>query len=695
MADQRALIRVEVDGKRAKKEIQLVKKAWIDLDATFKRVGMSARDAGRMATQELGKKIDTKGRGSRLQGRVGRGEVASVSTLTKEWGMTGTQAAGMGQRGAAEDTARTEKLVAQRQKVTSAIQKQLRVSEQLRRLESELGHNAGITTVQVIKQRDAIDGLTASLHKARRAKAITAKEARNLSNEMKNETNNLRMLQPEVEKYNQKMRFMGGAGVTAQKGIRNVGAAAQGSMLAMSAMNGDVLGLAFSLIFLQFAANIPVALGFGAIALAGALAFKRIKGVLAERREVEKMGNAFYIVTRSTQAMGIATQKAEAITKGLSLGTKVQEEADKALIATQQNLRANGIEPTSDALRVALNAFLIAKAGGEEYEAALESTLQATNDFATNGIPKLGSVGMTMEEMNARGSAALAILTRSLVAQDVPMAHLVEQADTMGIEVSKSYREAGRAGETLGDVQDNLIGQIDDGNVMALKWMKTLENWGNEVLANAGDHKEASVRIDEAFDLVGQKSSEEFGKGGRVAVAWDNFNAQLTESISQAGNMEDGIKNLADESSRSAKAGGLIELEERLLNIANNAKFLNEQAALAGPQTLIAAISGASGDMELDALKSKLAEEKASSTIIKSLTPDYQTDSLTLSNSDMAIDALASQMYEKDTMLGSTQIININVTGNTVGDDEELATVIANKTSNQTHMGWGEVIFNT
>ena len=695
MADQRALIRVEVDGKRAKKEIQLVKKAWIDLDATFKRVGMSARDAGRMATQELGKKIDTKGRGSRLQGRVGRGEVASVSTLTKEWGMTGTQAAGMGQRGAAEDTARTEKLVAQRQKVTSAIQKQLRVSEQLRRLESELGHNAGITTVQVIKQRDAIDGLTASLHKARRAKAITAKEARNLSNEMKNETNNLRMLQPEVEKYNQKMRFMGGAGVTAQKGIRNVGAAAQGSMLAMSAMNGDVLGLAFSLIFLQFAANIPVALGFGAIALAGALAFKRIKGVLAERREVEKMGNAFYIVTRSTQAMGIATQKAEAITKGLSLGTKVQEEADKALIATQQNLRANGIEPTSDALRVALNAFLIAKAGGEEYEAALESTLQATNDFATNGIPKLGSVGMTMEEMNARGSAALAILTRSLVAQDVPMAHLVEQADTMGIEVKKSYREAGRAGETLGDVQDNLIGQIDDGNVMALKWMKTLENWGNEVLANAGDHKEASVRIDEAFDLVGQKSSEEFGKGGRVAVAWDNFNAQLTESISQAGNMEDGIKNLADESSRSAKAGGLIELEERLLNIANNAKFLNEQAALAGPQTLIAAISGASGDMELDALKSKLAEEKASSTIIKSLTPDYQTDSLTLSNSDMAIDALASQMYEKDTMLGSTQIININVTGNTVGDDEELATVIANKTSNQTHMGWGEVIFNT
>jgi len=695
MADQRALIRVEVDGKRAKKEIQLVKKAWIDLDATFKRVGMSARDAGRMATQELGKKIDTKGRGSRLQGRVGRGEVASVSTLTKEWGMTGTQAAGMGQRGAAEDTARTEKLVAQRQKVTSAIQKQLRVSEQLRRLESELGHNAGITTVQVIKQRDAIDGLTASLHKARRAKAITAKEARNLSNEMKNETNNLRMLQPEVEKYNQKMRFMGGAGVTAQKGIRNVGAAAQGSMLAMSAMNGDVLGLAFSLIFLQFAANIPVALGFGAIALAGALAFKRIKGVLAERREVEKMGNAFYIVTRSTQAMGIATQKAEAITKGLSLGTKVQEEADKALIATQQNLRANGIEPTSDALRVALNAFLIAKAGGEEYEAALESTLQATNDFATNGIPKLGSVGMTMEEMNARGSAALAILTRSLVAQDVPMAHLVEQADTMGIEVKKSYREAGKAGETLGDVQDNLIGQIDDGNVMALKWMKTLENWGNEVLANAGDHKEASVRIDEAFDLVGQKSSEEFGKGGRVAVAWDNFNAQLTESISQAGNMEDGIKNLADESSRSAKAGGLIELEERLLNIANNAKFLNEQAALAGPQTLIAAISGASGDMELDALKSKLAEEKASSTIIKSLTPDYQTDSLTLSNSDMAIDALASQMYEKDTMLGSTQIININVTGNTVGDDEELATVIANKTSNQTHMGWGEVIFNT
>lgn len=58
-------------------------------------------------------------------------------------------------------------------------------------------------------------------------------------------------------------------------------------------MNGDVMGLAFSLIFLQFAANLPVALGFAAITLGAVLAIKKFKEMRGEQKFLKEMGANF------------------------------------------------------------------------------------------------------------------------------------------------------------------------------------------------------------------------------------------------------------------------------------------------------------------------------------------------------------------------------------------------------------------
>ena len=585
---------VNIDTKRARQELDLLKDTYRRLRDELMREGMGAKGAARLATEGVQQGIVDK-KALQTGGRGQRGPRKVLELAKKESGLLPTQIASMAageveaedaaenrattgemrqtaqERGQIEKdltttikqqkenlraasrqyqseqkainaatradiqaevkvqnqaTAEVNKYNAARQRAADSINKQLNASRQMRQLEKDLGHNAGINTVQVIKQRQALEQLLLT-------KERNIVGGRRLRKELQAEIAQLRLMQPEVEKYNQKMRFMTGASVGAQKGIRNVGAAAQGGMLAMSAMNGDVLGLAFSLIFLQFAANIPVALGFGAVALAGALAFKGIKKVLDERREVEKLGNAFYIVTRSTQSMGLATQKAESITKGLGLATKTQEEADKALVATQQNLRHNGIEPTSEALRVALNAFLIAKAGGDEYEAALESTLQSTLAFADGGIPKLGSVAMTMEEMNSRGAVALELLTEKMEAMDIPIGLLIKQSQKAGVDIPKTFE--GWTTDSTESMREFLENLSKQGKSLDLWTARRVDNWVNETAKMTNTSEDSSERIDKSFEGIAQSGADNLGANSKSDLAWMTFKAKMDDVIATTG----------------------------------------------------------------------------------------------------------------------------------------------------------------
>ena len=99
----------------------------------------------------------------------------------------------------------------------------------------DLGKQSGLNTSQVYKQRQAIDTLlktegVATAIGERRTASLRAQSAA------------LKDVEKEVTALNNRMTFMNGASIQTQDNIRNAGAAAQGAMLGLSAMNGHVMG---------------------------------------------------------------------------------------------------------------------------------------------------------------------------------------------------------------------------------------------------------------------------------------------------------------------------------------------------------------------------------------------------------------------------------------------------------------------
>jgi len=508
-----------------------------------------------------------------------------------------------------------------RENAVNKIRNQIQASQDMIRSERQLGQASGVSASGIQRQ-------ILSLEKLRGATALATGDRARYVQGINAEIAALQKLQAQQLNSTSQMVFMEGASAGVQKGIRNIGAAAQGSMLAMSAMNGDVMGLAFSLIFLQFAANLPVALGFGAIALAGALAFKQLKKINEENKRVKLVSNAFFVATQSAGAYALALQKAEGMTKDLGLSEDDQSEASKVLVQAQAQLRTKGIEPTNDALRVALNAFLLAKVQGKEYEAALQSSINTMNSFAETGIATFEGTSFTIEALNQRGGAALDRLTDAFDAETVVFKDFVQAAKEAGHDIPAEIQAIADSAEGSGTLE-NLLNLPEFQNIVG--------EWAGGLLDMGFGAKMSQDKIDASFSDITDSAEINLGKDGRVSLAAEEFNKSMggmaTTAVDAAEKAQDAINKLTS-------LGEMINIPAKDLESAQ----LKSSKMLAHLDTIT--MLGGGG--------------------------------LLYSGTDSSPHTAGSQinLAADDLAYGTSTIININVTGNTVSSDEGLANEI-------------------
>tara|TARA_B100000749_G_scaffold218413_1_gene173356 strand:+ start:14431 stop:16413 length:1983 start_codon:yes stop_codon:yes gene_type:complete len=425
----------------------------------------------------------------------------------------------------------------------------------------DLGVQSGLNTSQVYKLRMAIEtllkteGVSTALGKAR----VT---------QLREQEAGLKAVEAQVTQLNNRMVFMKGAAIGVQDSIRNSGAAAQGAMLGMSALNGDVMGLAFSLIFLQFSANIPLTFSFAALSVAAALAFKGIKKILKERKEMKLLGNSFFIVTRSMESMDLARQRAVGVVDKLGLATKDEEEVVKALLQAQMALRAQGIEPTSDALKVAAASFLVTKSRTDDFEKSVEAALESVTSFADTGIPSIGSVEMSMGELAKQGAAAIKILQDFGNAGDITFGQLKDIATEAGVDWNP-FLDTFDPEAWVGQMDKAIDLALATGGTEVLQTPWVRKNSKAVRIANLIKDEVAAVNPELVFSIARMETSfnEAFAivkplgeDNSTVGLAFINFQKNMKAAFDS----DDPVKELsilATQASMTAKSGGMTNLQ--------------------------------------------------------------------------------------------------------------------------------------
>lgn len=161
-------------------------------------------------------------------------------------------------------------------------------------------------------------------------------------------------------------KMMGDVSVATATKFKQISAGAQGMMLAMSLLQRNVMGLAFSLIFLQFTGFLRLSLFVaGTIGLLGGAAIA-MKKLISEGLSMDRISNAFLVLSGSAEQAGLALSAAEEIGRKFGLS---RELLDGLLL-----LRKDGLRPTNDQLEDLRQAFTLLQQG------VLPSTIKTTED---------------------------------------------------------------------------------------------------------------------------------------------------------------------------------------------------------------------------------------------------------------------------------------------------------------------------
>ena len=520
----------------------------------------------------------------------------------------------------------------------------------------DLGKQSGLNTSQVYKQRQAIDSLL-------KTEGVATAIGERRTATLRSQSVALKDVEKEVTALNNRMTFMNGASIQTQDNIRNAGAAAQGAMLGLSAMNGDVMGLAFSLIFLQFSANIPVTASFVAMSLAAAFALKGIKKIIKERREMKLLGNAFFIVTRSMESLGVARERAEGISGDLGLKTKDEEELTKALLQAQLLLRQQGIEPTSEALKVAAAAFLVTQASMNDYDKSLQAALDSTKNFADSGIPMIGDASMSMAELEKQGSSAVKMLQDFGETGNITFGQLKDLAKDAGVAWNPLI-DALDPDAWIKELDDEILTSIinnkgklpahlaDESNAvfLAKEILKEVLAVNPQIATSLSRTEDI---FNEAFDIVKPLGED----NSQVGLAFSNFNRNMKNAFESNDPIRE-MQLLANQAAMTANSRGMNALQRKFEDLALKA----ENVATATTN-----------------IRNALTDETLNQ-YLDSLVGWYDIQSMQHGFTGEQEGGPFRHGY------GGVQV---NVYDNVVRSETELATIVSNKISQNTNVNYG------
>ena len=367
------------------------------------------------------------------------------------------------------------------------------------RQQKELGHAAKISAKSVLDLR-------VSIEKLQQSQTFQAQGTHKQVSELKVLDAQLKQLQAQTVQNTSNFAFMAGSSMNAQNRVRTLGAAAQGSMLAMSALNGDIMGLAFSLIFLQFAANLRVALGFGAVAVAGVFAFKAIKKIYDKKQEVQDFTDAWYQATGSVHSFALAGDQAEHVIARLGITGRLAAESEEAAVAAMLDMQRRDQDVTDDKIKLAVQAYLIAKKAGQEEAEAHKSAMNAVQDSYHGREIVIAGYATTLDKINQETARILSSTEKDFMSAMGQYGKTVKEAFmTMGLD----SEEAGKAAGKFADMEISAFMSVDNKVIGSTAVRTRLRNRKHEMDKNSiYEQEQRLLETFEQFDRENKAAGE-------------------------------------------------------------------------------------------------------------------------------------------------------------------------------------------
>ncbi len=326
------------------------------------------------------------------------------------------------------------------------------------------------------------------------------------------------------------MNFMEDASDSLALSVRRVSSAMQGFMLGTSLLQGNLTGLAFSLIFLQFSGFLRISLAMAAMTVAGGGILKFVRSFVAQRKEIALVSNSFLVVTGSTQAYELATQRAGDIVEDLSLKQGDLKEATEALTQAQLLLRQRGFEATEDRMRVFLNTLLIAQASTGDWKKSVNTANQALIEYIETGLIPAEGGTITLEESNRQAANALVALAPGLVtARQVLDAYIkkMEETDQPVSEFASNLRavleEAGDLDKPIQDLSVTTRSVLEN---LATQSGISLQDIALQVGA-------ATIAMEKSLENLTVKTEGTMGVAGRANRAAVEFRTEMENLLAQ------------------------------------------------------------------------------------------------------------------------------------------------------------------
>ena len=162
--------------------------------------------------------------------------------------------------------------------------------------------------------------------------------------------------------------------------FRKISAASQGLMISMSLLSRNAMGLAFSLIFLQFSGFLKISLTVAGFATALGFAALGIRSLVREGKSIQQIKDTLFLLTGTTESYAAMLSAAKVLSRDLAFVTT------KELLQSLSSLEKDGFEVTNDQLNTFAEALQIFNIDGAPKSIkSVEDLESAFKDFVTEG----------------------------------------------------------------------------------------------------------------------------------------------------------------------------------------------------------------------------------------------------------------------------------------------------------------------
>ena len=304
--------------------------------------------------------------------------------------------------------------------------------------------------------------------------------------------------------------------------FRQVSSAMQGMMLGMSILNGDIMGLAFSLIFLQFAGFGKLALGAaGATLIVGGLT-KVIKNMNKEAKEAKQLTALFAQFNANPFAQQQAGETSATLLDELGI-VKDVDEFTKALVRFQFEMNRSGRDITQTDLILFAAAFAQAYGMSGSFDESVETAISALTQLHADGKTEIDGVMFSMNELMLLAPRFLASFTDI---GEVSFGNLLEELKNF-IEAGGEIIEGSDLSKTLRD----LFTTYGEGDFSGVE--NTIRNFKEKIRTEILEKPINELDFKKGFNLakVWQSLIEGEGGEGLSTVAVNAIVPEIEQAI--------------------------------------------------------------------------------------------------------------------------------------------------------------------